>query len=131
MIDKMISQFKQVHLTLTPILTLTLTLSLTVTLTLTQTLFLVQNPDGSWPIEMEEREGLSNCKNRPAEDKDWLFIVKVEKQAEVCGFQVGDVIMEIGSENKIPRSLMQFSIITKDHGFFMVEVYRPSLDAAV
>ena len=93
-------------------------------------LFLVQNEDGTWPIEMDEREGVSNAKNRPSEDKKWLFIEKVDKAAEVCGFRVGDVIMEIGSENKIPHSLMHFSIITKDHGFTMVQVYRPSLDAA-
>lgn len=96
-----------------------------------RTLFLAQNDDGTWPIEMEEREGLANIKHRPSEDKKWLFIEKVDKPAAVCGFEVGDVIMEMGSEYQIPHSLMQFSIITKDHGFSMVQVYRPSLDAAV
>lgn len=96
-----------------------------------RTLFLVQNKDGTWPIEMDEREGLANVKNRPSEDKKWLFIEKVEEPAAICGFKVGDVIMEMGSEHKIPHSLIQFSIITKDHGFSMVHVYRPSLDAAV
>ena len=88
-------------------------------------LFLVEDDDGNWPIGLELKDGMdSMAKNRPTKDKKWLYITRVDKHAELCGFQVGDIIMQIGSLYAAPHSMEDFKAITKDHGFAVITVYR-------
>ena len=88
-------------------------------------LFLVEDDDGNWPVGLELKDGMpSMAKNRPTKDKKWLYITRVDKHAELCGFQVGDIIMQIGSLYAEPHSMEDFKEFTKDYGFAIVTVYR-------
>ena len=88
-------------------------------------LFLMEGDDGHWPVTLELKDGMqSMAKNRPTKDKKWLYITSVEKSAEICGFQVGDIIMQLGPLHAECHSMEDFKLITKDHGFAIISVYR-------
>ena len=88
-------------------------------------LLLIEGDDGHWPIKVELRDGMPTmAKNRPTKDKQWLYITFVEKPARICGFKVGDIIMQVGSLHNECHSMQDFKDNTYDHGFAVVTVYR-------